>query len=256
MAANSSSRGITSLGKRFVDQIWTRDPSRLSAPILRSIRGNRSLSFDSLNLLEEIGLRKFDLRMKSLIYNLEIGDWSVLCKIVTKTVNIDSQKGDRGDKDAYVLTRKKSVPNNYISLICCLIWKKVRWRESVTSHYSIYVTYYARDQVPYLSFLVGTSRQALSTLRAAAHTSAYDKNPDEHAQSTVVPDDLIESKSDKYWAPDPQTGVFGPAAPGQTARPSGGTQASTPASGEGSVLEQTAWFRPTSIEDLEKPAAQ
>ncbi|XP_060969240.1 uncharacterized protein LOC133036653 [Cannabis sativa] len=34
MAANSSSRGITSLGKRFVDQIWTRDPSRLSAPIL------------------------------------------------------------------------------------------------------------------------------------------------------------------------------------------------------------------------------
>uniref|UniRef100_A0A803PJY4 Late embryogenesis abundant protein n=1 Tax=Cannabis sativa TaxID=3483 RepID=A0A803PJY4_CANSA len=128
MAANSSSRGITSLGKRFVDQIWTRDPSPLSAPIL--------------------------------------------------------------------------------------------------------------------------------SRRAAAHTSAYDKNPDEHAQSTVVPDDLIEPKSDKYWAPDPQTGVFGPAAPGQTARPSGGTQASTPASGEGSVLEQTAWFRPTSIEDLEKPAAQ
>ncbi|XP_062119850.1 late embryogenesis abundant protein At5g17165 [Humulus lupulus] len=127
MAANSSSRGITNLGKRFVDQIWTRDPSRLSAPVLRS--------------------------------------------------------------------------------------------------------------------------------RRAAHTSAYDKNPDEQTQSSVVPDDLIEPKSDKYWAPHPQTGVFGPATGHTTFAGGRGAQAAPADGGEGSVLEQTAWFRPTSIEDLEKPAA-
>ena len=77
---------------------------------------------------------------------------------------------------------------------------------------------------------------------------------DEQTQpSHVVPDELIQPNSDKYWAPDPQTGVFGPASATGGGR---GFQATAPANGngEGSVLEQKAWFRPTSIEDLEKPA--
>lgn len=91
--------------------------------------------------------------------------------------------------------------------------------------------------------------------RRAAHTSSYDKNPDEHTHPTVVPDEVIEPKSEKYWAPDPQTGVFGPAAGHPSAAGGGrGLQAAPANDGEDSVLEQQAWFRPTSIEDLEKPA--
>ncbi|PON60400.1 hypothetical protein PanWU01x14_153860 [Parasponia andersonii] len=94
-----------------------------------------------------------------------------------------------------------------------------------------------------------------SILRRAVHTSEYDKNPDDHTHPSVVPDELIQPNSDKYWAPDPQTGVFGPAT-GHTSAAGGGPgiQAAPADGGEGSVLEQKAWFRPTSIEDLEKPA--
>ncbi|XP_021282298.1 late embryogenesis abundant protein At5g17165 [Herrania umbratica] len=82
----------------------------------------------------------------------------------------------------------------------------------------------------------------------SAHASAYDKNLDDQVRPTVVPDDLIKPQSDKYWAPHPQTGVFGPA-----------TDLNASADGDranvavNSVLEEKAWFRPTSIEDLEKP---
>ncbi|CAI9772063.1 unnamed protein product [Fraxinus pennsylvanica] len=48
-------------------------------------------------------------------------------------------------------------------------------------------------------------------LRRGVHVSVYDKNIEEHVHSTVVPDYLILPQSDKYWAPHPQTGVFGPA---------------------------------------------
>lgn len=91
------------------------------------------------------------------------------------------------------------------------------------------------------------------TLRRAAHASVYDKNPDEQSQPSIVPDNVIPPQPDKYWAPHPQTGVFGPAA--EHSHTAGGKDGSSPADiGEGaSVLEQKAWFRPTSIEDLEKP---
>ena len=46
----------------------------------------------------------------------------------------------------------------------------------------------------------------------SAHFSIYDKNPDDQLPPGVVPDELIQPQSDKYWAPHPQTGVFGPAA--------------------------------------------
>lgn len=90
-------------------------------------------------------------------------------------------------------------------------------------------------------------------IRRAAHASVYDKNPDEQIQPSIVPDNVIPPQPDKYWAPHPQTGVFGPAA--EHSHTAGGEGGSSPVDiGEGaSVLEQKAWFRPTSIEDLEKP---
>ncbi|XP_059624984.1 late embryogenesis abundant protein At5g17165-like [Cornus florida] len=88
------------------------------------------------------------------------------------------------------------------------------------------------------------------TLRRSVHVSVYDKNPDDHVRPTVVPDHVIHSQSDKYWAPHPQTGVFGPTAEHNLA--AGGGFRSLPANGgEDSVLEQKAFFR--SLEDLEKP---
>ncbi|KAM1029827.1 hypothetical protein FF1_042205 [Malus domestica] len=91
------------------------------------------------------------------------------------------------------------------------------------------------------------------TLRRAAHTSIYDKNPDEQIRPSFVPDDVIPPQPDKYWAPNPHTGVFGPEA--EHTSSAGREEGSSPVNGgEGSsVLEQKAWFRPTSIEDLEKP---
>ncbi|XP_022890448.1 late embryogenesis abundant protein At5g17165-like isoform X1 [Olea europaea var. sylvestris] len=81
------------------------------------------------------------------------------------------------------------------------------------------------------------------------HVSVYDKNPEEHVRPTVVPDDVIASHSDKYWAPNPQTGVFGPET---DHKPTAGT-AAIGSIGEDSVLEQKAFFRPLEVEDLEKP---
>ncbi|XP_045811763.1 late embryogenesis abundant protein At5g17165-like [Trifolium pratense] len=81
--------------------------------------------------------------------------------------------------------------------------------------------------------------------RRAAYSSVYDKNADDHIRSEPVPDDVIQStQSTKYWAPHPHTGVFGP--PGEHS-----TDASAAAAS--SVLEEKAWFRPSSLEDLEKP---
>ncbi|KAK8627947.1 hypothetical protein V6N13_063662 [Hibiscus sabdariffa] len=85
----------------------------------------------------------------------------------------------------------------------------------------------------------------------SAHSSAYDKNLDDQVHATVVPDDVIQPQSDKYWAPNPHTGVFGPATEQRNA--SVGGEQGIHSGGENSVLEEKAWFRPTSIEDLEKP---
>ncbi|RAL51518.1 hypothetical protein DM860_011020 [Cuscuta australis] len=77
------------------------------------------------------------------------------------------------------------------------------------------------------------------------HASAYDKNPEEHAPHSPVPDEIIQQvQSDKYWAPHPHTGVFGP----DTANH---LQAASTATLPGSALDQKAFFRP--LEGLEKP---
>lgn len=72
---------------------------------------------------------------------------------------------------------------------------------------------------------------------------------DEEVRPAVVPDNVIEPESDKYWAPHPQTGVFGPA----TEQEQGGASSTSTDNPNGSVLEEKAWFRPTSLEDSEKP---
>ncbi|KAK6289385.1 hypothetical protein POUND7_000926 [Theobroma cacao] len=89
---------------------------------------------------------------------------------------------------------------------------------------------------------------AVAVAIRGAHASAYDKNLDDQVRPTVVPDDVIKPQSDKYWAPHPQTGVFGPAT--ELKASAGGERANVAVD---SVLEEKAWFRPTSIEDLEKP---
>ncbi|KAK3229594.1 hypothetical protein Dsin_001475 [Dipteronia sinensis] len=94
-----------------------------------------------------------------------------------------------------------------------------------------------------------SSKSTRSAFRRSAHTSAYDKNVDDQVRPAVVPDDVIQPESDKYWAPHPRTGVFGPATENHES-----ADGDSPASGSNeSVLEEKAWFRPTSLEDLEKP---
>lgn len=74
----------------------------------------------------------------------------------------------------------------------------------------------------------------------------------------MVPDHLIPPQPETYWAPHPQTGVFGPSAEHTlTAAGEHGShsEAVNGGGGEGSVLKEKAWFRHTDVEDLEKPHA-
>ncbi|KVI07539.1 late embryogenesis abundant protein At5g17165-like [Cynara cardunculus var. scolymus] len=85
-------------------------------------------------------------------------------------------------------------------------------------------------------------------LRRAVHVSVYDKNIDDQVRPTLVPEEAItRAEPEKYWAPHPKTGVFGPADEAAAASEPGATDASS-----GSVLEEKAFFRP--LENLEKPA--
>ncbi|GAB2264975.1 hypothetical protein Dimus_000046 [Dionaea muscipula] len=92
-------------------------------------------------------------------------------------------------------------------------------------------------------------------MRRSVHTSVYDKNLDDHVTPSNVPDDVIQPQSDKYWAPNPYTGVFGPdseqtSAAGRVRGFRSSSPVGTNGGGE-SVLEQKAFIRP--LEDLEKP---
>ncbi|XP_054816221.1 late embryogenesis abundant protein At5g17165-like [Prosopis cineraria] len=100
---------------------------------------------------------------------------------------------------------------------------------------------------------------ANNTSRRAAYSSLYEKNLDDPVRPSAVPDDVIQAaQSDKYWAPHPQTGVFGPAAeqggsPSATDGADRSFHSATADAGADSVLEEKAWFRPVSLEDTEKP---
>ncbi|XP_058103916.1 late embryogenesis abundant protein At5g17165-like [Magnolia sinica] len=91
---------------------------------------------------------------------------------------------------------------------------------------------------------IGSSRDPsspVSAVKRGVHFSVYDKNVDDQVRPTVVPDDVIDPPSDKYWAPHPQTGVFGP--PELNGCSGGGRYSPLPIPANGSVLEQQAWFR-------------
>ena len=93
------------------------------------------------------------------------------------------------------------------------------------------------------------SRDATTaSFRRGIHVAAYEKNRDDLTHPSLVPEDVIHP-SDKFWGPHPQTGVFGPETE-HTSAPDGEPNS---ANGVDSVLEEKAFFRPTSIEDLEKP---
>ncbi|KAM0934082.1 putative Late embryogenesis abundant protein [Dioscorea sansibarensis] len=100
----------------------------------------------------------------------------------------------------------------------------------------------SRDQAPLPSSFALASRRA-------AHVSSYEKNYDDQVRPAVVPDDVIGSKSDKYWGPHPKTGVFGPSEQQLAAGDS--ASSATASGGASSVLNETHWFRP--LEDVEKP---
>ncbi|XP_019200507.1 PREDICTED: uncharacterized protein LOC109194088 [Ipomoea nil] len=104
----------------------------------------------------------------------------------------------------------------------------------------------------FVSKISSNTRNSASLSRRGVHVSVYDKNPEENAQASVVPDEVIQPQSDKYWAPHPQTGVFGPDTDNNPAAASGerGFHSASPGTVD-SVLEQKAFFRP--LEDLEKP---
>ncbi|KNA10621.1 hypothetical protein SOVF_142650 [Spinacia oleracea] len=91
---------------------------------------------------------------------------------------------------------------------------------------------------------------APASSRRSLHASVYDKNVEDHVRPALVPDDMIHPHSDKYWSPNPSTGVFGPATD-QNAAAERGFHTSPSKAGYESVLEQKTFFRP--LEDLEKP---
>ncbi|CAH9140804.1 unnamed protein product [Cuscuta epithymum] len=86
----------------------------------------------------------------------------------------------------------------------------------------------------------------------AVHVSMYDKNMEEHVQHpTTVPDEVIRTPecSNYWWAPHPETGVFGPSTDHNNRVAAAGGDIHPGA--DQSVLELKAFFRP--LEDLEKP---
>ncbi|KAI9082988.1 hypothetical protein K1719_035131 [Acacia pycnantha] len=106
---------------------------------------------------------------------------------------------------------------------------------------------------PLAAHSLPSSASALPS-RRAAYSSLYEKNFDDQVCPTVVPDHVIQSvHSDKYWAPHPQTGVFWPPTENHNFQPASSAASAANAGTAASVLEVKAWFRQTSLEDLEKP---
>lgn len=79
----------------------------------------------------------------------------------------------------------------------------------------------------------------------SGHSSAYDKNVEDELHASAVPDEVLKPDSDQYWSPHPQTGVFGPSTTDHSSTTEVARQ-------DSAVLEETAWFRPTSVEDTDK----
>jgi Late embryogenesis abundant protein len=69
----------------------------------------------------------------------------------------------------------------------------------------------------------------------------------------VLPDEVIESETENFWAPDPETGVFTPAEESEidvSNSPSG----PPPPTGNGTaILDQKVWVREGELEEVERP---
>ncbi|KAI4320100.1 hypothetical protein MLD38_033613 [Melastoma candidum] len=87
-----------------------------------------------------------------------------------------------------------------------------------------------------------------------SHSSMGDQdNPDDPPGSkAVVPDRVPEDQPEDYWIPHPETGLFVPPADQDVFEDVDGGSGSLT---EHSVLEQHAFFRPSSIEDPDKPVS-
>ncbi|CAL1407864.1 unnamed protein product [Linum trigynum] len=88
--------------------------------------------------------------------------------------------------------------------------------------------------------------------------SAYEKNVEgaDHDDQVIFRQPQQQLKEEDkfcYWEPHPHTGVFGPAAASGGAGASSGRASTIDGGGAVMELEEKAWFRPTSLEDLEKP---
>ncbi|KAK4362812.1 hypothetical protein RND71_018053 [Anisodus tanguticus] len=106
------------------------------------------------------------------------------------------------------------------------------------------------NQISYASARTTANSPSLSA-RRGVQTSVYDKNPEDLVRDSVVPDEVIEPHSEKYWAPHPQTGVFGPSATDSSGGERSFHSSPATAAAAASVLEEKAFFRP--LEDLDKP---
>ncbi|PKA46192.1 hypothetical protein AXF42_Ash015485 [Apostasia shenzhenica] len=98
----------------------------------------------------------------------------------------------------------------------------------------------------------------------AAHQSppeTYEKNPVDSSHPLTVPDEVLQPPdSDTYWAPHPETGVFGPADEIHASCHHSDTSPPThphPAAGAGeessSALGQSVWFRPHEADERPPP---
>ncbi|XP_073031218.1 late embryogenesis abundant protein At5g17165-like [Primulina eburnea] len=112
--------------------------------------------------------------------------------------------------------------------------------------------------VSYLRSPVSSILPSSSLRNRRVHDSVYEKNYEEfiteHSHATVVPDYLIPLQTEEYWAPHPQTGVFGPAVDQSTSPVDNSTDLGLSTTNTNSVLEQKAFFRHS--EDLDKPVVE
>ncbi|GLJ23786.1 hypothetical protein SUGI_0451310 [Cryptomeria japonica] len=93
----------------------------------------------------------------------------------------------------------------------------------------------------------GVIRHSIPASRFSIHSSVYEKNVDEGVDLTRVPEHVTVTTSQKWWAPHPKTGVFGPADEQNWA---GGDPCHSHGKKAESSLDQQVWFRP--LEDVQR----
>ncbi|KAF3324838.1 Late embryogenesis abundant protein [Carex littledalei] len=90
------------------------------------------------------------------------------------------------------------------------------------------------------------------------HEALNQKPIEEHENNAktvapVLPDKVIESETENFWAPDPETGVFVPAEESEIDVNNSRPAPPHPTENGTSVLDQTVWVREVEIEEVERP---